>query len=360
MRVATISELTQLKHSAGLGDVTLKTGPLKRRNLLRHGVRYGLFALREGGVLKIEDDGPVGFDLTPGPVPFSIVRQQAFKLARDEAECVALDEAAMTLTLRRTRPPQSRTFGAGIIVSGKKEELPAIRAALAGLRAQPELHPKAGGGLYLCGPPSAAHLFAEDDITYVPFKDPPGPRAFTTRKKNALIDAMTQDKCVILHARIVLSDGCLSRLPAEFDAITPRVEYHEAGTVVPYLDWTLAPILDGEGLVRSLTLPFDYDRSTYLSKLRQPGRPTIDGGVFIVRRTLAREVPLNPHLAWGEAEDTEWCARLHHAGALVDLEPSALALSQSLKFPRRYLDQPGYVRATQPARRAFKHLGRFR
>jgi hypothetical protein len=357
MTVSDIAGLTLLKKAQGLNHVVLETGGLKRRNLLRHAIKYAHWALARGGRLEIRDDGPLRFDLTPGTIPFPQVRQQVFKLLGQEAVLEDLDDAARRIVMRRVNPSLPPGFGAGIIFSGHETEIPALNAAVAGLRRQPELAPEAGGQIMICGPAASRHLIGEaPDVSYLPFENPPGSRAFITRKKNALVDALQQSRVIIQHARITLAAGCLAALPREFDVLTPRVEYHEAGRVVPYLDWMKLPVLDGEETPRGLPSRISYDRSRYLGLMAAPGRATIDGGLFIARRALAQAVPLNSDLAWGEAEDAEWSARLHAAGALIDLAPEALALSQSCKLPRRYIDHPRLTRAATPAFRLLKRL----
>lgn len=349
--------LLWLKKQQNLSEVVLQTKYFKRRGLIRHAVKYGFWSLKKGGRLRICDDGPSSFDVRPGSLPFSIVRQQVFKILGTDAELEELDDESWRIVVRRTTAPLSQGFGAGVIFSGNSSELPALAKTLDGLRAQPELAAANGGSIVVCGPESArADIAGQKGVDYLSFENEPGHRAFTTRKKNALIAALPQPRVAIMHARMVLTPGCLSSLPIEFDAITPRVEYREQDKVVPYLDWTMAPVLDAETVPRGLPLPYNYNRARYLDYLSGPGRPMIDGGLFIVRRSLAIKVPLNNDLAWGEAEDTEWCARLHAGGALVDLAPEALALSQSMKFPRRYIENPMLVKVMQPVSRVLKRF----
>lgn len=357
-RASTTEDLYRLKAARDLARVELVTGKLKRRNLLRHGVKYGLWALRQGGELTITDDGPRRFDFCQGTLPFSQVRQQVFKLVGDEAELVTLDDPACKIVLRRVSEPLTAGFGAGIVFSGNPGEVLALKTAISALRRQPELAAENGGQIMVCGPAQARALIADEaDIDYLVFENVTGERTFTTRKKNALVEALPQPRVVIMHARMVLKNRCLSALPREFDVITPRVEYHEGDRAVPYLDWLKGPVLDGEGVPRSLPSPVDFNRTRYLDQMTAPGQAYIDGGLFVARRNFALRTPLNPHLAWGEAEDTEWCARVHAAGGLVDLAPDALAVSQSFKLPRRYINQPTFSRLAQPVLRQLRMWG---
>ena len=348
--IATIADLIRVKHLAGLEAVTVRTALLKRRGLLRHALKYALWALRPNGVLRIEDDGPVTFTFQPGAMPWSRVKQQAFKVLGPDTELEAIDDEGLTITLHRTRPLLTGRWSAGIVFSGDANEILTMEAAIVGLRAQPEC-----AQIMVCGPSEAAGLLSHlGPIDYIAY-DLAARRLPIPQKKNALIAAATGEKVAILHARIVLQPGCLAAMPAEFDIITPRVEYHEAETVIPYLDWSVTDALDGGTLPRRQPPRNDYLREHYLNLMRL-GLPYIDGGLFMVNRAAALETPMNEYIAWGEAEDLEWCARLHAAGRLIDLEPGALALSQSFKWSRRMIDQPRLFAAARTLKRAQRRL----
>lgn len=349
-RVTAIADLLRVKHLSGFDAVTVETGPLKRRGLLRHALKYALWALKPGGALTVVDDGPVTFAFQPGAMPWSRVKQQTFAVLGPDAELVALDNDALTLTLRRTRPQPSGSWSAGIVFSGDAKELPALEGAVAGLRDQPEL-----SQIMVCGPSEAAGLLAHlSPIDYVAY-DTPHRRPPIPQKKNALIAAAKGEKVAILHARIVLQPGCLAALPRDFDLITPRVEYREGGTTIPYLDWSVTDALDGAILPRRQPPRNDYLRDRYLELMRL-GLPYVDGGLFMVDRAAALATPMNEHVAWGEAEDLEWCARLHAAGCLIDLEPGALALSQSFKWSRWMIERPRLFALARTAKRAQRRM----
>jgi hypothetical protein len=348
--IASIDDLRRIKHVTGADTVTVYSGPLKRRGLLRHGIKYGLWALRLGGSLIVQDDGPVSFSIAPGKMAWSRVKQQVFKVLGPDAELDVLDDEFLTIGLRRTRPLPTETWSAGIVFSGDAKEVPALEQAVAGLRAQPEL-----SQIMVCGPAAAEVLLSHlGPIDYVPYdiahRRPPIPQ-----KKNALVTAARAEKVAILHARIVLQPGCLRAMPADFDIITPRVEYHEADRIIPYLDWNVTDALDGETLARRQPPLNTYSRNDYLA-LMQLGLPYIDGGLFMINRSCALETPMNEYVAWGEAEDLEWCGRLHANGRLIDLEPSALALSQTFKWPRRMIDQPRLYAAARFLKRAQRRI----
>jgi hypothetical protein len=359
---ASVDDLYRLKRLSGLAQVTVRSGAFKRVGLLRHALKYGLWALAPGGRLDVVDDGPASYQIRPGAVPFSIVRQQAHKVLGADVTFLGADEAALTLSFQRVKPVTPPGWTAGVVFSGREAEMPALETALAGLRAQPELEQGAGGQIVVCGPEAARGLLAHHpDVEYLPFADPPGPRPMITLKKNLIVAAARNPRVAVMHARIVLQPGCLAAAPPEFDVLTPRVEYREGRRVVPYLDYIISQALDGEAVPSRQPPPNTFDRARYLAQLRH-GRPYLDGGVFFAMRAAALATPLSPHLAWGEAEDLEWCARLHAAGALVDLEPDAVALSQTFKWPRLMVERPRLYafgrHAARALRRAQAAIGR--
>lgn len=357
--ITRIEDLYRLRRLTDLDTVRVETALFKRANVLRYALKYALWAVRPGGTIELVDDGPDTFDITLGGMPFSIVRQHAFKVYRDDAALVELDQRGMRLVFRRDAPVPEAGWSAGIVFSGSENEMPVLARALAALAAQGELQLGAGGQIMVCGPAAARGLLADwPDVEYVVFDEANASRAFTTRKKNAMIDAARNPRVAIMHARIVLQPGCLAAFGREFDVSTPCVRYAEAGHTVPYLDWVVAHDMAFDRLPRRRQTSNYYNRDAYLSQLATGGLPYIDGGLFVGMRAAMLAVPLNPFLAWGEAEDCDWCTRLQAEGYLVDLEPQALALSQSWKLPRRMIHRPGLSALLSGIRRLSDAPGR--
>lgn len=353
--VRTIADLYALKGRVGLNEVVLHTSDIKMRGVLRYALKYALWALSPGGRITVIDNGPDTFDILPYRIPFPMVCQQAFKVLGDDVELIELDRSELRIVVERRRPTLAPGWSAGVIFSGNPSEVPAVHKCLDALYRQPELRVETGGQVMVCGPAAARDVISGyPEAEYVPYENSEGPRTFTTRKKNVLALAARNPRIAIMHARMLLADGCLAGLPDEFDVTTPRVEYHGEGLSVPYLDWMVVPSLDGDAVPRRLPAPYNYQRSRYLDLLRTGMLPFIDGGLFIARTELLRQVPINPDLAWGEAEDIEWCARLHAAGALVDLAPAVLAISQSFKSPAYFLKYPRLASLTVVPKRLVK------
>lgn len=337
---------------SNLVDITLYTQKFKTRGLIRYAFKYCAWALQEQGTLLIKDNGPRSFAARPYSMPFSVVAQQAHKLLYENMSVVTSDKKACQIRFVRNKPSGAVTWSAGIVFSGAASEVTSLTKCIQGLSLQPELSPLAGGEIIVCGPSNAEHLVADfKNIRYLPYDLPEGERAFTTRKKNYIARHALGDRVIIMHTRIILQDGCIQNLPQEFDVITPRVIYRYGNVTLPYHDWIVSDCLDGERMPRKIRAPFDYDRNKYLDLLRTGMVPYIDGGLFIARKAVLLHTPLNEAIAWGEAEDTEWCARLHANGYLVDLEPSSLALSQTCKYPKYFIKHSKFTALTSPVRR---------
>jgi GT2 family glycosyltransferase len=141
-----------------------------------------------------------------------------------------------------------------------------------------------------------------------------------------------------MHTRIVLQPGCLAAMPREFDVASPRVLLKHENELTPYLDFVAYDRIDAIHVPTKLVAGHDAAREDYLAAMEQ-GEPWIDGGLLMARRVVYEAVPQNPYLAWGEAEDVDWCFRLMANGFLVDLEPNAVAHSQTNKMTPRALRQ---------------------
>ena len=354
MLIERAAQLYALKRAEGLDRVTILTHRLKRRGLLRWALKYGLWSLRVGGELVVVDSGPVSYEMKLGTIPFSLVYQQIVKVLQYGCRILEPDNSRLEVRMVRTLRIPEPGWTVGILYSGLEAELPTLEAAVQGVRRQAYLNGQGTVQLMVCGPERCRKHIEANDVEYLPVDLPAGARVFTSLKKSALVAAARFPRVMILHSRIVLGDGCLNALPVEFDAITPRVEYRRGRSVLPYLDWAVLPSLDGDQVPVRFGSRFDYPRDRYLSEVDGIGRPYIDGGVFAVFADVYRGTPLAPELAWGEGEDIEWCSRLHSAGRLVDLEPQALAVSQSFKGPDWMVNYPGVASISLPIRRAGK------
>lgn len=329
--IDSLESLNKAKFSRGLSRIEVKTGRFKCRGLLPHALKYALWALKPGGTLIVQDDGPAQAEVWD--MPFALVRKLAFKTLRDGVELVALDASALRLEFVRTLPALGNGWSAGLIFSGNDGELPAVERCLAGLHAQPELT-GARGEIVVCGPKrDLSFLNAWPNVRYVEYETPPGPRFMISAKKNFLATQLRHPRALILHARITLDSGCLSALPAEFDVITPAVFVMNKGKRCPYLDYVITDTTDPIRMPIRFNVPLDYPRARYHEFIDR-GIPYIDGGLLIARREILLQTPLDECLGWQEGEDADWCMRVRQSGNLVDLAPQASALTDGNKMGR--------------------------
>jgi hypothetical protein len=329
--IDSIDSLAKAKHSRDLDRVEVRTARFKCRGLLPHALKYGLWALRPGGTLVVQDDGPALAETWE--MPFAQVRRLTFKVLGTDAALSELEPSAFRLIFTRTRPLPEPGWSAGLIFSGNDGELPALARCLDGLFAQPELAGEAGEVL-VCGPKRDLGFLAPwPKARYVEYETPPGPRFMISAKKNFLATQFRYSRILVLHARIRLDAGCLGALPREFDVVTPAVHAEVKGKRCAYLDYVISDATDPNRMARRFNVPIDYPRRRYHHYLAQ-GEPYIDGGLFIARRDILLNVPLDANLGWAEGEDSDWCRRVRAAGFLVDLAHEAGATTDNNKMGR--------------------------
>jgi len=165
----------------------------------------------------------------------------------------------------------------------------------------------------------------------IPFDDSQKPACWITRKKNIIVAEAAYENVVLLHDYIALDadwyDGFL-RFGDNYDwCVSPIV--NQNGT--RYRDFTLFPNphsyrlgniiigmvieLDPYFLSHSL-LPYTFQSTPSVNQYLY-----ISGSYFIIKRTLARENPLNEELLACQGEDLDLTARLHAKGILIKCNP---------------------------------------
>lgn len=330
------ADLYGLRQKTGLSEVTVHTALLKYRRLVPAALRYAVFALKPGGTLTVIDDGADDPVSPPFQVNFGLMKQWAFRLLDRDCRLVEMDPAPGRLTFARTGEITSAEWAAGVVFSGSDQEAPALHACLDGLLNQPELAGRPGA-VVVCGPAAGrTHIDAYPTVRYLDFETPPGPRFLIGIKKNLLAAHLDAAKIAIMHCRIVLQPGCLAAVPAEFDIGTPNVMAATAdGGLEPYISLCFADLgeLGRAPTARAVTTR-NVPPERYL-EIHERGAPYADGGVFFASRAVYQDCALDEDIAWGEAEDVEWCARAANLGYLVDLFPASIAVSQTNKIPAR-------------------------
>lgn len=334
LTLATVDDLARARHATDLGEVRVVAAAFTLRNMLPHALKYALWALRPGGRLILDDAGSAaGFDTAAFTVTHPQVRQWAFKLLGDAATLVEIDAKVGRIVFERSVPVLPSGWSAGIVFSGNDDEVPKLIECLQALARQPELARAAGGEIIVCGPDCAVPFLADwPEVEYLVHATETRPRLMITAKKNALMARMKGPRLAVLHTRILLGDGCLAAVPREFDIVSPRVQVVEGAGLRDYLCLQAADAaIPGQMPRRAGDTVRRVGVDDYLS-LYARGVPFVDGGVFFTTKAVAARCPLDERLAWGEAEDVDWCARAQLDGFLVDLVPEALAVSSTNKL----------------------------
>ncbi|MCI3132737.1 hypothetical protein [Phenylobacterium aquaticum] len=354
--VQTKADLAELRTSLDLDHVTVHTQNLKYRGLMPLALKYALFALRPGGRLEIIDAGGSETSSPAFEIAFNLVRQWTFKLIGRDVTLIDVDPRAGRMVLERTRPVTPPGWAAGVIFSGADAEIPVLEKCLLGLLAQPELIGE-GGDIAVCGPTrDLGFLAAFPAVRYLPYDPPASSRFLVGAKKNFLVASLSAPRVAVMHARIVLQPGALAATPREFDIGSPNVLIEEGGRLAPYLSLCFTDATTPGRMPRRLSTTLRNVWKADPLEIHQLGAPYVDGGVFMAMRSVYDACSLDPNIAWGEAEDVEWCYRAAVNGYLVDLFPTAIAVSQTNKLARRPHLSPGLKLLTMHGVRAARHL----
>ncbi len=323
-----------------LRRVVVRTKKLKYRGLLPIALKYSFFALAEGGHLEIFDEPDAGPVSPPFKINFSLVRLWVFSyLGRDTKLC-EFDTNAGRILLQRTKPITEPGWSVGIVFSGSSNEIANLHTCISAILTQEGFSDADGlslNELIVCGPSEASHVVHRySSVKYLPFDGAETERFEICKKKNFLMSHMKRPRLAVLHTRIILQPGSLSRVPREFDVLSPNVSIIRGGRRVPYLSLGVS---DTGILGRMPSLPpaslGHFRARGGVDTLRRKYPLYVDGGAFFVMQGVAKQCPLNEALAWGENEDGEWCARLRSQGFLLDLAEDCAAISLTSKFPVR-------------------------
>lgn len=345
INLSSIADIYSIQNNKDVASaIHINTGLLKRAGVLRYAFKYAIWALPIGGELIVQDSPARGFGFSTRFVDFWQIKNELFKVLKDQVEVISLDEATGLIRLRKSRDNYGNTgFTFGIVFSGNDAELNQLQKALDSIAKIRRLN-EFDHEVLICGPSQFRHEqlagnFQKLPIRYLPFDDVlQGKRIMITRKKNALIDAARFNIVSLSHARIMYGQNiaeCLSE--KKFDALTTKVVFNVDGKQRKYLDFTLSGSYDTSrpntrSILSHEVLPDDVLR--YMAQRV----PYIDGGLTILNKNTIGEVRYCPDLAWGEAEDIDLCARLYNDGLLIDYENGCECESQTNKV--EYTDSP--------------------
>lgn len=333
--ITNLEQLTRLRSECDLNAISLDLTRFLRGNLPLYAIRRALWSLSAGGRLTLH--APTSRDsvsFLPGRWTIQFIAQLAAKASDELGKIVELDTQARKLVIERTEAVLPvGPWSAAIIYSGRPEESEMLRQCVDSLRQQPEI--ANGGQLLVCGPAANRDMVTRaTDAEYLDYDVPQvAGRFLVGAKKMAAISALRNERILVCHTRIALRSGALSRMPREFDVITPAVWVPGKSGCLPYIDLGFFDSRSVALYSPRLQISLSYDRRNWMRNL-ESYFPYIDGGLFCIRRSLALRIPLSNSVAWGEAEDAEWSLRLLYQGKLLELEVEAGADSLTCKTDR--------------------------
>ena len=331
LTVSDLASLSRCRTLVDLDGVMIKTSKLKYRGLLPAALRYAVWATRPGGRIDVLDDGVEDASSPAFEFSFNAVRQCAARFCARDADFIEFGSGI--IRMRRRTPVLEAGWGAGVVFSGRDEEIPQLLECLDGLQRQPELATGHGGEIVVCGPARSLDFLRDHpDVRYLVHDLPDGPRVMICEKKNALIRAIKGPRVVILHSRIKLDEGCLAAVPREFDILSPNTSVLQSGRRVPYLSLCQSEAAIPGRMPRAVGRTMRSVPDGNPLRLQRHAPLFVDGGAFFVTRSLHQQCPLDDHIAWQEAEDLDWCMRAYAQGYLIDLAPDAMAVSATSKL----------------------------
>jgi hypothetical protein len=337
--ISTIDDVYSIQNKKNAAAVVrIDVRSLKRTGAIRYAFKYALWALKVGGELVVQDAPRSGFGFSTRSMDFWQIRNELFKVLKDDVSLIALDDADGTICVRKTKDSYRNSgFTFGLVFSGNEAELAQLQPALesiAHIRGLSDFPHE----VVICGPStfdSAALVakFHSLPIRYLAVDDVfQGNRVMITKKKNALIDTAAFNVVCLSHARILYAESFVACIQAkQFDALTPKVIYNANGQRRKYLDFTLSGSYDTSRANTYSVLSHEVLPDNVLHYMARRV-PYIDGGLTILNKDKIGNIRYCPDLAWGEAEDIDLCARLYYDGFLIDYASECECESQTTKI----------------------------
>ncbi|WNJ96497.1 hypothetical protein RND59_05205 [Vibrio ruber] len=137
-----------------------------------------------------------------------------------------------------------------------------------------------------------------------------------SKKKNDILDVAANENILIAHDRFILGSDFFSgfdKYGYDFDFLTVN-QFYESGTIFPSF------LTLGKRLAWSQVYYFNDERIA-------DDNTFINGGLFVVKKTSAREVKLNPILYWNQGEDVEFSSAMLDHGICPRLNPFSTSIT---------------------------------
>lgn len=158
-------------------------------------------------------------------------------------------------------------------------------------------------------------------------------------KKNSCIDLCQTSHLAVAHSRIRFSEDFFERLPEEFDVITPAIYIKYNGRKFNYLDLGFTNFDVNRAMLLTPSVNFSYKKNSWIDKLCTH-KPYIDGGLFLIKKSIFESNRFDPRIAWNESEDLYWSTMVLSNGRILELDILSEAYSSTYKLKMFYLKYP--------------------
>lgn len=179
----------------------------------------------------------------------------------------------------------------------------------------------------IAGPQSKT--FLEFEPKYI-FQDARDRLPRISEKKQAIIEAASHENVALIHDRYILNEGFFSGFDKwgyHFDFCTVKQQYENGAKFPAYcgfgaLDFKWQPPLYDSSFNKSFNAPF------------------LNGGLLIVKRSIANKIPFNELLLHNEAEDVEfaWAALINGIRPRINFASKAVTIDTSSEHTSSYID----------------------
>jgi hypothetical protein len=346
--IQTINNIYEIQYVFNTyNEVAINTKKLKYTGTLRYVFKYALWALKVGGEIKVIDEPFHDFGFSTKRIDFWQIRHEFFKSLKDDIEILELDDKKGLIRVKKIKESYiNNGFSFGIVFSGSEGEKEQLAKSVQSILGNTDLN-KYDYEVIICGPSkfdSESYLkkFSSFNVRYLPFEfEQNAKRLMITQKKNYLYENCKYNIVSINHTRILYAQDFMIKIfDKKFDVFTPKVIVDQDGKWYKYLDFGLIGSYDLSKLNPSAAMTSVILNEDVLYYMRKRV-PYIDGGITVFNKDIIVNAPYNPHLAWGEAEDIDFCASLYNDGLLMDYINGVICKSSSNKsiFPNSYIQK---------------------
>ena len=227
LEIRTLNDVVNLRECVDLDHIDIHLNQLDEGYLPLYVAKYGIWALKRGGTLKINCKHTMqSHTKVNGNKSFYYTLQLIMKSIRHYVILKDINYNDRSVEFIRSTPPAvNNCWSFGIIYSGEDSEWNNLCNCVKSIQSQVNFTGECE--VVVCGPGVKRDLVVRElDVKYLCVDTTHKFGRFEiSHKKNLLMDALRHDKILICHTRIVLKDDCIKMIPRDFEVLTPRVSY---------------------------------------------------------------------------------------------------------------------------------------